>query len=297
MRVVTPAARRHRDRRGARGGRQRSSPSPTSATIRPASGTCPGSPPRRWSRSLPGAAIDAEVRRLRDAGQAVITVDAEALRRLAPDLLITQDLCEVCAVADGSVHRLAAASIPPRRCWPSAGARWRGSWRTSARSRGRSISIRSGDELTAGLRSRLARLRRGAPPAPPPGTLHRMARAALPRGPLGARPGRRRGRARRRRYRGRPLREGVVGGRGGSPARPHRRDALRVRTRRARGRSSTALTDADALRALGSAPVWLLDGNAYTSRPGPRVVDGAERLQSAMRGVERPGLARWQPRR
>jgi len=52
-----------------------------------------------------------------------------------------------------------------------------------------------------------------------------------------------------------------------------------------------------ALALLGSAPVWLLDGNAYTSRPGPRIVDGAERLQAAIAGVERPGLARWSSRR
>ena len=59
-----------------------------------------------------GAAIDAEVRRLHGAGKPVIGVDADALRRLAPDLLITQDLCEVCAVAEGEVHRLAAAVQP-----------------------------------------------------------------------------------------------------------------------------------------------------------------------------------------
>ena len=55
-------------------------PSPTSATTRRWSGTCRGSPPRRSTRRCPGAAIDAEVRRLRDAGRAVIAVDAEALR-------------------------------------------------------------------------------------------------------------------------------------------------------------------------------------------------------------------------
>jgi iron complex transport system substrate-binding protein len=43
----------------------------------------------------------------------------------------------------------------------------------------------------------------------------------------------------------------------------------------------------------GAAPVWVLDGNAYTSRPGPRLVDGAERIAAALRGREMPGLARW----
>ena len=38
---------------------------------------------------------------------------------------------------------------------------------------------------------------------------------------------------------------------------------------------------------------WIMDGNAYTSRPGPRVVDGAERLQAMLTGRELPGLVRW----
>ena len=42
-------------------------------------------------------------------GKPVIGIAADLLRRLAPDLVITQDLCEVCAVADGEVHRLTAA--------------------------------------------------------------------------------------------------------------------------------------------------------------------------------------------
>ena len=59
-----------------------------------------------------GAIIDAEVRSLRDSGKPVITVDAAQLRGLAPDLILTQALCEVCAVTDGEVHRLASAMHP-----------------------------------------------------------------------------------------------------------------------------------------------------------------------------------------
>ncbi len=39
----------------------------------------------------------------------VIAIDADQLRGARPDLIITQGLCEVCAVTDGEVHRLAAA--------------------------------------------------------------------------------------------------------------------------------------------------------------------------------------------
>ena len=45
----------------------------------------------------------------------------------------------------------------------------------------------------------------------------------------------------------------------------------------------------EARAALATAPVWILDGNAYTSRPGPRLVDGAERIAAALRGEEMPG--------
>src|SRR5262245_47007950 len=64
-------------------------------------------------RTRPGPEIDAEVRRLHDSGRPVFLMDADQLCRLAPDLLLTQGLCEVCAVADGMVHRLAAAMDPP----------------------------------------------------------------------------------------------------------------------------------------------------------------------------------------
>ena len=51
-----------------------------------------------------------------------------------------------------------------------------------------------------------------------------------------------------------------------------------------------------AARLLGSTPVWLLDGNAYSSRPGPRLVDGAARIAAAIRGEELQGLQRWHAR-
>ena len=53
-----------------------------------------------------------------------------------------------------------------------------------------------------------------------------------------------------------------------------------------------ALADPTALEVLRSVPVWVIDGNAYTSRPGPRVVDGAELLAAALR---RPRGARHRP--
>jgi iron complex transport system substrate-binding protein len=60
-------------------------------------------------------------------------------------------------------------------------------------------------------------------------------------------------------------------------------------------RELEALRTPEAHRVLSGGLVWLLDGNAYTSRPGPRVVEGAQRIRAAMDGHELPGLERWVP--
>jgi iron complex transport system substrate-binding protein len=55
------------------------------------------------------------------------------------------------------------------------------------------------------------------------------------------------------------------------------------------------LADPEALALLAAAPVWLLDGNACTSRPGPRLVDAAEQLAGILRGTPPPDVERWHP--
>jgi iron complex transport system substrate-binding protein len=243
---------------------------------------------------LPGAAIDAEVRRLRDAGRAVIAVEAAVLRRLAPDLVITQDLCEVCAVSDGAVHRLAAALDPPPQVLSLTGRTVEG---VMADIRAVALALdldAEGDELTAGLRSRLTRLHRTAPPTPRRvlciewlAPLYLAGHwvpdlvAAAGGHDVGAAPG---------------AHSAVSSWEAAAALRP---DLIAVMLcgfglPRALGELE-ALHDAAADRLLRSAPVWVLDGNAYTSRPGPRLVEGAELLQAAMRGEAGPGLAPWRP--
>ncbi len=58
---------------------------------------------RDTSGMTPGE-IDAYVRAQLDAGADLYTLHAQALARLAPDLILTQDLCRVCAIPSGDVE-------------------------------------------------------------------------------------------------------------------------------------------------------------------------------------------------
>jgi iron complex transport system substrate-binding protein len=241
--------------------------------------------------SLPSHAIDAEVRRLREAGRAVIQVEAEALARLAPDLVITQDLCEVCAVADGAVHRLADAIPKPPRVLSLTGRTVDGVLEDIRRvARALELGTR-GDELATALRARLERL------APAPRIRPRVVCIewlaplylaghwvpdlvdAAGGSDVGARPGV---------HSVRTSWEAVAA------LHPDLIVIMLCGFGVSRAREELdLLAPSAARRPLASAPVWLLDGNAYTSRPGPRIVNGAERLRAAMDGREAPGLMRW----
>ena len=62
---------------------------------------------------LTSGEIDAEVRRSMQEFGSVYEVDAALLRNLRPDLVLTQAVCEVCAVPTNSVHE-AIADLPTR---------------------------------------------------------------------------------------------------------------------------------------------------------------------------------------
>ncbi|NBR98800.1 MAG: cobalamin-binding protein [Actinobacteria bacterium] len=55
------------------------------------------------SLALSGPAIDAQVRTAMNNGEQLYAIDEEMLRQLAPDVIITQDLCRVCAVSSDDV--------------------------------------------------------------------------------------------------------------------------------------------------------------------------------------------------
>jgi iron complex transport system substrate-binding protein len=60
--------------------------------------------------ALAGAEIDAAVRAALAEGRSLYAVDAALLERLQPDLILTQDLCEVCAVSSSEVRSCAAGA-------------------------------------------------------------------------------------------------------------------------------------------------------------------------------------------
>jgi iron complex transport system substrate-binding protein len=53
----------------------------------------------RVGKGLPSGSIDRDVRRILREALAVYDIDVEALARAAPDVIVTQDLCDVCAVS------------------------------------------------------------------------------------------------------------------------------------------------------------------------------------------------------
>ena len=62
----------------------------------------------RSKSHLSSSEIDAIVQQARAAGNPLYIIDGELLRNLRPDLILTQELCEVCAVGAGSVFETAA---------------------------------------------------------------------------------------------------------------------------------------------------------------------------------------------
>ncbi len=239
-----------------------------------------------------GAAIDAEVRRLSQAGEPVIAIDESALRQLAPDLIITQDLCQICAVSDGQVYRLAASLQPEPQVLSLSARDLAGVWR-DIRAIGAALQLRDeADELVLGLQSRLRSLA-AEPSAYTPRVLciewldplylagHWVPELVATAGgvDVGAAPGSRSARAE------------------WADLTSLEPECLLIMlcgfdTERSRGELER-LAHPEALDLFSRVPTWIMDGNAYTSRPGPRLVDGARRMRSAFHGRTMAGLERW----
>jgi iron complex transport system substrate-binding protein len=81
---------------------------PDEANQRPRVTRCPVHDPKLASRE-----VDDWVRRALDENGTIYTIDEPLLRRLQPDVILTQRLCDVCAVGYGTVAKL-AQTLPGR---------------------------------------------------------------------------------------------------------------------------------------------------------------------------------------
>jgi len=243
------------------------------------------------------AAIDEEVQRLHTEGRAVIAVDGAALHAVRPDLVLAQDLCEVCAVVEGDVRSLATAFDRPPAVLTLSARTLTGVFhdiRTVAAALGRASAA---VELVASLLDRLERM-----PGRPAGKEVRVVVIEWLE-PL---------------YLAghwTPELVALAGGRdvGAAPGVHSVQSSWREVLALAPDLAVLALCGFGLERALSEwrlfvesdsaeartardfrGPIWALDGNSYTSRPGPRVVEGAEILAHAIRGREVAGLVRLQ---
>jgi iron complex transport system substrate-binding protein len=211
-------------------------------------------------------------------------VDAEELRRLAPDLILTQGLCEVCAVSDGEVYRLTDAMRPAPRVL-SLTAHDLQSILADILNVAEALDLKpEGDELVAGLRYRLNRLVESAPAQRPRIVVvewldplylagHWVPELVAAAGGIdvGAAPG----------AASRRIDPGEL-----ATLAPEPVLVALCGFSAERARAELERTPLPPL----AAPVWVLDGNAYTSRAGPRVVDAAALVRAAVNDEVRPGV-------
>jgi iron complex transport system substrate-binding protein len=225
--------------------------------------------------------IDEFVRQRVDAGLDLYELDDDALQRCDPDLILSQDLCRVCAVASGDVDAAMGRlnchadvlQIDPRTLGEVLD-----SISTIATAAG--VSPR-GVEFVSSLRARLTRVANSVQGRP----RRRVFVLEWIDPPFGA---------------GHWVPDLVVAA-GGEPilARPGERSVSTTWAAISAARPDVvvvapcgfglpqAIEQAHAVTDLlpGSAEVWAIDADAVMVRPGPRLVDGVEALATLLHGV------------
>jgi iron complex transport system substrate-binding protein len=212
-------------------------------------------------------AIDEAVRASVRDGRSLYTVDADQIAALSPDLIVTQDLCAVCAVSSGEIESACPVGVPVLSLDPQTLGEVADSVRTLASRLG---VVARGDEIAARMLSTIARVAmsvRGLPP-------RRVFFAEWIDPPFCA---------------GHWLPEMIelaggqdVFGRTGQPSRSTTWDEVRASEPELViiGPCGFGVGEA-ALRAADLAlvcPAVAVDGDAYYSRPAPRLADGVRQL-------------------
>lgn len=243
---------------------------------------------------LDSAAIDAAVRALVAAGRPVIGVEAATLLAARPELLVTQMLCEVCAVGDGSVRRAAQLLQPAPDVLALQGRTLAGLAADIVALGDRLGHAEGAAQLNSVMAAAFAAVRARAP------AVRRRVLVVEWLAPL---------------FLAGHWTPELVALAGGTDVvmQPGQHsvpmawadvtasgadlvivalcgfDVPRIR------RELATFDDAAAQAWLATQEVWLLDGHQYTSRPGPRLTEAAARIQAALRGEPAPGLERWRP--
>jgi len=237
----------------------------------------------RVDPAMPSGAIDRAMAEAKRTGVSPVEVDVNLVAHLRPDVLIGQSVCDVCAVGEGELARLVTTLMPTP--WVvTLHAHTLDEVFLDIRKVGEALELRDeAQELDAGLRYRLRRVGVQAAPLPKPRVLvlewldppyvagHWVPELVTLAGGQD------------------------VGGAPGEPSRPRPWDELAALAPdivvvalcgfdipRAQAELA-AVTDRQA-RALLGRRVEFLDGNAYTSRPGPRLVDAADTLARLIHG-------------
>ena len=104
------------------------------------------------------AQTDAAVRKQSESGLALFTLDEKRITALHPDLLLTQALCDVCAVRESDVRALASRLQPPPRVVTLSGTTIDGIF-ADVVSVAEALGVPDeAEELIAGLQERLKRI-------------------------------------------------------------------------------------------------------------------------------------------
>ena len=248
--------------------------------------------PRLTSTAIDGAAhpdvIDRDVRAAAERGAPLYAVDESLLASLRPDVIVTQALCDVCAVRETDVRAIAARLSPTPAVVTLSGTSIDGIFADIERVAVAIDAADEGEELIPGLRARLRsvheRLALARAPRPRVAVLEwtdpvftaghwvpEMVRRAGGADVL-AEPG----------SHSRSIEVGDV--EKADPEvlvfAPCGYDLPRAT------REASAVLGRDDWQWARSRAAWAIDANALASRPGPRVVDGVETLAAVMH----PGL-------
>ncbi|MSP60767.1 MAG: cobalamin-binding protein [Myxococcales bacterium] len=228
----------------------------------------------------PSDEIDRQVRALVADGLSVYRIDEERLRALAPDLIVTQDACEVCAVSFAEVQEAARRMLGEGAQVVSLAPLTVDDVLEDIRRVGRAAGVASvAEALVSGLRARLESLRAETASLPRPRTIvlewlappmiaghwtPELIRIAGGDPILG--------------HDGRPT--GPIPWERVVEASPEALLVIPCGFPLAQSRAEMAALAARPgfadLPAVRAGRVVLLDGNAYFNRPGPRLVESAE---------------------